>query len=124
MTRFPITYGITMRAFGGLLGLGPRKAWIDVDSNTVEIRMGWAFHAKFPRTAVKLAGLSDRRSFSLGVHGRNGSWLVNGTMSGLVRLDLDPEQRASVLGRDVRLTIVDVSVALPKKLLSAVEHHA
>jgi hypothetical protein len=124
MARFPIAYGTAMRALGGVLGLGPSKAWIDINAITVEVRMGWAFHATFPRGAVAGATESDRQSFSLGVHGRNGRWLVNGTMKQLVRLDLDPEQRARVLGRDVRLNSLDISVERPAEVLQALEPHA
>lgn len=124
MARFPIAYGPTMRALGGVLGLGPSKAWINIDPTTVEVRMGWAFQAKFPRGAVKRATISDRQFFSLGVHGRAGRWLVNGTMEGLVRIDLDPEQRARVLSRDVRLSILDISVERPAEVLRALERDA
>jgi hypothetical protein len=113
-----------MRALGGVLGLGPSKAWINIDPTTVEVRMGWAFQAKFPRGAVKRATISDRQFFSLGVHGRAGRWLVNGTMEGLVRIDLDPEQRARVLSRDVRLSILDISVERPAEVLRALERDA
>src|SRR5438874_1383802 len=119
MARFPIAYGTTMRALGGVLGLGPSKAWIDINAITVEVHMGWAFQAKFPRGAVTGATDSDRQFFSLGVHGRNGRWLVNGTMAGLVQIDLDPEQRARVLGRDVPLNTLDISVERPAEVLRA-----
>jgi hypothetical protein len=121
VSRYPIAYGTTMRVLGGVLGLGSRRAWIEIDPSTVEICMGWAFRAKFPRSAVRRAAVSDRRSFSLGVHGHDGRWLVNGTTKGLVRIDLDPEQRARVLGADVALNTLDVSVEQPTELLAALE---
>jgi hypothetical protein len=124
VAQFPIAYGTAMRALGGVLRLAPSKAWIDIDATTVEVRMGWAFQAKFPRGAVKRAMVSDRRFFSLGVHGRHGRWLVNGTMEGLIRIDLDPEQRARVLGRDVPLNTLDVSVERPAEVLDALEPEA
>ncbi len=110
-----------MRALGGVLGLGPSRAWIDIDTTTVEVSMGWAFQATFPRSAVQRATVSDRQFFSLGVHGRDGRWLVNGTMKGLLRIDLDPEQRARVLRRDVALNTLDISVERPAEVLAALD---
>ena len=124
MQRFVIAYGTTMRALGGVLGLGPSTAWVDIDATSVEVRMGWAFRAKFPRAAVKRTTVSDRRFVSLGVHGRGGRWLVNGTMEGLLRIDLDPEQRARVLGREVRLNTLDISFERPAEVLHALEPDA
>lgn len=121
VARFPIAYGTTMRVLGGVLRLGSSKAWIDIDPIAVEVRMGWAFQANFPSSAVRRATVSDRQFFSLGVHGRDGRWLVNGTMKGLVRIDLDPEQRARVLGRDVVLHTLDISVERPDEVLRALE---
>jgi hypothetical protein len=108
-----------MRVLAGVLGLGPRGAWIDIDDAEVEVRMGWAFHARFTRASIEAAARSDRRVISQGVHGRNGRWLVNGATGGLVRVDLAPDQAARVLGRRVALSTLEVSVEDPDALLAA-----
>lgn len=119
MARFPIAYNMPMRLLLGALGLGARQACVDVDGDAVEVRMGWAFLARFPRSTVKAAARSDRRVISQGVHGRNGQWLVNGATRGLVRVDLAPEQEARVLGRRVPLSTLEVSMEDPDSLLAA-----
>jgi hypothetical protein len=103
----------------GALGLGERRAWIEVDDSEIEVRMGWAFHARFPRSSVNRVARSDRRPISQGVHGRNGRWLVNGATRGLVRVDLAPNQTARVLGRRVKLSTLEVSIDDPEALLTA-----
>ena len=119
MPRFPIAYNRPMRVLAGTLGLGPRGAWIDIDGADVEVRMGWAFRARFTRASITAAARSDRRVISQGVHGRNGRWLVNGATGGLVRVDLAPDQAARVLGRRVALSTLEVSVEDPDALVAA-----
>jgi hypothetical protein len=119
MARFPIAYDAPMRLLMRSLGLGPAGAWVEVDELSVEVRMGWAFRARFPRGAVRVAERSDRRVISQGVHGRNGRWLVNGARRGLVRIDLAPDQDARAIGRRVRLSTLEVGVEDPGALVAA-----
>jgi hypothetical protein len=119
MARFPIAYDAPMRRLMRPLGLGPRGAWVDVGGTDVEVRMGWAFRARFPRGVVLGAWRSDRAVLSQGVHGRNGRWLVNGSRRGLVRIELRPDQEARAVGRRVRLATLEVSVKDPDALLAA-----
>jgi hypothetical protein len=50
-------------------------------------------------------------ALSRGVHGFAGRWLVNGSPDGILTIDLDPVQRAYVMGVPVRLRQLMVSVA-------------
>ena len=53
------------------------------------------------------------------MHGWNGRWLVNGSSHGIVRIDLDPAQRAWVVGLPVSLRTLRVSVEDPDALIAA-----
>jgi hypothetical protein len=119
VARFPISYNGPMRRLLGALGLGARSAWVEVDDSAVEVRMGWGFRARVPRSAVSAAQRTDRRVVSQGIHGRGGRWLVNGSSQGIVCIDLAPEQQARVLGRRVALSSVEVSVEDPDALVAA-----
>jgi hypothetical protein len=119
MARFPIAYSTSMRLLLGSLGLGASRAWLDVGDVSVQVHMGWAFRARFARSAVRAAQRSDRDVTSQGVHGRDGHWLVNGTTQGVVRIDLAPDQAARAIGRRVRLSSLEVSVEDPDALLMA-----
>ncbi len=80
--------------------------------------MGWAFRAAFDRKHV--AGVSKYRgtiALTRGVHGWAGKWLVNGSGEGVVQIDLDPEQRAYVLGAPVGLRQLLVSMPDPGALV-------
>jgi hypothetical protein len=119
MTRFPIAYDAPMRLLMRPLALGPAGAWVDVDHGSVEVRMGWAFRARFPRSVVRVAERSDRPVISKGVHGRNGRWLVNGARRGLVHIELAVVQDARAVGCRVRLETLEVAVEDPDALLAA-----
>jgi hypothetical protein len=119
VARYPIAYSRLMRALGGALGLGPRGSRVEVGEAEVDVRMGWGFRARFPREAVKSAEPSRQLYISQGIHGRKGRWLVNGSPRGVVRIELAGDHRARVLGRQVRLSVLEVSVEDPDALVAA-----
>ena len=119
--RHPARFAIRFdRLYGWLssaLFLPPSAAFIELQDGDIHVRMGWAFRATFPRMAVASIAESKQRPLSRGVHGFVGRWLVNGSGDGIVRLNLQPEQRAYVLGFPVRLRELLVSVDDPAGLL-------
>jgi hypothetical protein len=98
-TTFPISFDRPSRKPMTVLGVGPKVSSVKVSSASVDIGMGWAFHATIPRDAVASArplngGLSELPApFGLGVlRGVNywrGTALVNGAGTGLVEITLD-----------------------------------
>jgi hypothetical protein len=117
-TRFPVRFTGVNRALA-VLGMTSRNSFVDVTGDSVEVRMGWAFRVRFERSAITSAVLDHDRVLGWGVHGWRGKWLVNGSSSGLVRIELDPEARAKVLGVTVRLAVLRVSVVNPDGLVEA-----
>jgi len=118
--RFPISFDGWYRVLSIALGLLPSRSYVAVDAEQVEVRMGWAFRSRFPRSAVESGSELDISPLSRGVHGFGGRWLVNGSGRGIVRIELSPRQRGYVVGFPVRLKSVLVSVAQPSALASAV----
>jgi hypothetical protein len=118
--RFPISFDGWYRVLSSVLGLLPSRSYVSVDAEAVEVRMGWAFRSRFPRSAVESGSELDISPLSRGVHGFGGRWLVNGSGRGIVRIELSPRQRAYVMGFPVRLESLLVSVAQPSALASAV----
>jgi hypothetical protein len=102
-----------------LLGMGPALSGVDVEVEHVRVRMGWAFRATVPRTAIRSVAQASGFRLAWGVHGWRGDWLVNGSLAGRVRLELDPAQRARVVGVPVRLRSLEVSVEQPDGLVAA-----
>lgn len=118
--RFPIRFESWYAALSSLLLLPPSKAYVQLEGDEVEVRMGWAFGARFPRASVASVATLDWRPLSRGVHGFGGRWLVNGAGAPLMSLALSPEQRGRVMGVPVRLRelmlSVDDSAALRRAL--------
>lgn len=117
--RFPIRIDPTSRVLLRTALVKPKDAMVIVDDAHVEVRMGWAFRARFPRSAVRTVGGASRRPLSRGVHGWNGRWLVNGSGEGIRVVQLAPSQRARVCGFPVKLRELWVSLEDPEAFQAA-----
>ena len=72
-----------------------------------------------PRASVVAALPDHGRIGGIGAHGWRGTWLVNTTSKGLVRIELDPPARATVCGVPVTVRVLRVSLAEPDAFLAA-----
>lgn len=124
ISRFAISYSSVVKPLLTLLGMGPGTSGVDVRADVVRVRMGWAFTASIPRDSVTSVAPDHALVTGWGVHGIGGRWLVNGSSRGLVRLTIDPPAPARVLGVPVRLRVLRVSVAEPRRLISALTRGA
>jgi hypothetical protein len=118
-TRFPIRFDAWYAALSSVLLLPKTSAYVEIAGDEIRVRMGWAFRARFPRSAVASVVESRERPVSRGVHGFAGRWLVNGSAQGILVIGLKPTQRAYVLGFPVRLRQLLVSVDDPFALAKA-----
>ncbi len=123
--HFRIRYDIPSRMVLTALGSGRRVSGVEVDRDTVRVRMGWAFATSIARSDIESlvadASLPDAGHWrgTSGVHGRRGQWLVNGAGDGLVSLTINPVSKARVCGLPVRLRRLTVSVEDPQGLSAA-----
>jgi len=117
--RFPISFSPRLRWLFRLLGMGPSRSAVIIDDEAVEVRMGWGFHARLARDAIRSAEPYDGRVMAWGAHGWRHRWLVNGSSKGIVRLHLEPRQRGRTLGFPLQLDEVAVSVEDRDGLLAA-----
>ena len=116
---YPITFDPWYRWLSSVLGLPPSSAYVEIDGEEVEVRMGWAFRSRFRRSDVSSAVPADIRPISRGVHGFGGKWLVNGAGRGILRIELRQEPRAYVMGIPLPLRELLVSVGDPAALAKA-----
>jgi hypothetical protein len=94
---FPISVDRPSRSLMTVFGAGRQAPRVTMSSSTVDIRMGWAFQATFPREAVASARPLSRDELSgpfrlsvlRGVNYWGGTALVNGAGTGLVEITLD-----------------------------------
>jgi hypothetical protein len=115
--RFSIRFD---KCYGGLsssLLLPPQESYVELDSQWVRVQMGWAFRTQFPRSTIISVTPTKHVPLSRGVHGWAGRWLVNGSGQGILTIDLQPNQRAYVMGFPVRLKQLLISVTEPIALM-------
>ena len=115
--RHELRYGV-FRPVLVLLGMGRRHTFVEVGPDEVRVQMGWAFRARIPREHVVSARRDRDFRWGIGVHGWAGRWLVNGSVTGIVTVEIDPPVRARVIGWPVRLRMLHVSLRDPDGFLA------
>jgi hypothetical protein len=116
LERFPIRFTGASRAVV-LLGVVPQRFFVEVGRDSLRVKMTWAFAATMPRSSVRSAVPDNGRVMGWGVHGWRGTWLVNGSSSGIVRVEIDPPGLARMLLWPVRLRVLRVAVEDPDRLV-------
>jgi len=116
--RFPIRFTGLSRAMIAL-GLSPSRSWVEVGDDVLRVRMSWAFSLDAPLVNVRDARPDTGRVGGWGVHGWRGRWLVNGSSSGLVRIDLSPPVRGRMGPIPIGIRQLRVSVEDPDGLVAA-----
>jgi hypothetical protein len=116
--EFPIRYGV-LRYLLVVLGAGPGVSGVTIDEDTLRVRMGWVFRAQVPLSSIRGARPDHQMVGGIGAHGWRGNWLVNGSMKGIVRIEIDPPAKAKVMGIPQRLKVLRVSVEEPDQLMAA-----
>jgi hypothetical protein len=101
------------------VGLGPSRSELRVASDSLHVKMGWAFDAHIPLASITTAEARDERVFTWGVHYSRGRWLVNGSGTGLVELTMEPPVEAKVFVKSVQLRSLWLSVDDPDALIAA-----
>ena len=117
--RFAIRFSKTNRIFLGALGMGRKRAYVEVDADVVRVRMGWAFRADLARPAIGELRREGYVWWAFGVHGGFGRWIVNGSGHDIVSVRVDPPGRGRVIGFPVRVKELWVSFDDPTAFISA-----
>jgi hypothetical protein len=108
-----------------LLGGGPGRGGVEFSSTMLRVRVP-GFHLDIPRASVRSATRSTRRiRGTIGVHGGQGRWLVNGSYNGLVELAIQPPcytpRQLSTALRKVEVSSLTISLVDPDGFIAAVE---
>ena len=98
---------------------------VEVDSDVLRVR-ALDFRLDIPRGSVRSAARSEHQTRgTIGVHGRRGRWLVNGSHDGLVELAIDPPcylpRQLSTVFRRVEVSSLIISLVDPDGFIAAVE---
>ena len=118
---FAFSYNSLMRTLMTMMLAGPKHSRIMLNDDQLRVRMGaggWMFSADVPRSAVAAAAPSTAIVGGWGAHGWRGRWLVNGSSKGLVRLTIEPTQRARVSWIPVKLRVLTLSLEQPDEFVA------
>jgi hypothetical protein len=119
--QFAIRVDPAFRGLFAALGAGARHDFVELEGKTVRVRLGWLFKASIPQGAVTTAKHHADMYGGWGAHGWRGRWLVNGSSAGIIELDLEPRQRAWLLGIwPLTLGALYVSLEDPGGFLAAI----
>ncbi len=97
-SRYPIRVDPWFRGLFALLGASRPRDFVDIGNSELRVRLGWLFRATVGKSAVHAARHHPNMYGGWGAHGWRGRWLVNGSSTGIVEVDLEPRQRAWLLG--------------------------
>ncbi|MBV9282004.1 MAG: hypothetical protein JOZ41_18145 [Chloroflexi bacterium] len=120
--RFAFRFSSWMLPFAWLIASGPGQSWVEVTKDEVRVRMGVGFRARIPRRSIARADRHPDMWSAIGIHTRfRGTWIVNGSPSGMVVLDIEPPVRAHTFGIPIRLKRLLVSLEDPEGFLAALK---
>jgi len=116
VARIPIRFG-RLKPVLVVVGLTPRRSYLELSDDVLRVRMSWGFSADIPRASVRSAQRGPDRPWSIGVHGWRGRWIVNGAASPIVSIRVEPPARARTMGFPASLRELLVSVDDPNGLV-------
>jgi hypothetical protein len=116
--RFPIRF-TGLNHLMAIAGMAPSRCYVEIDETELRVRMGAWFELDVPRDLVRSAAPDTGRVWGWGVHGWRDQWLVNGSSSGLVRVEFALGVRAWLALAPLRVKVLRVSVEDPEGLVAA-----
>jgi hypothetical protein len=116
---FAMSYAAGLKPLFVPMGLGPRHTRVSIEGGACHVNMGWAFRATIPLSSVRGAEPDVGRVSGWGAHGWDGTWLVNGSSNGLVRIEIEPAARGWMSGIPVRVKVLRLSLEEPEAFLGA-----
>jgi hypothetical protein len=117
-TRIPISFSKFSRVVFRIVFMSPKKCYIDIDDDTVDVHLSWGYHASIPRASIKNPRVEKDLILTAGAHGWRGRWVINGNPKGLVGFDVEPMGRGHCLGWPTKLRTMIVSVDDQPALIS------
>ncbi len=116
--RSRFSYGV-FRALLRVLGMGPGLSRVELDGRHPARAHGLGVSRPVPVHQITAAEPRSGLVGGIGVHGWRGRWLVNGAITGLVALTIDPAVRALATGIPVQLRELTLSLEEPDAFVAA-----
>lgn len=117
---FPIRYSSRLRWLFAPLLLGAKHSEVRLTPGELHVRMGWAFETHIPRSAIRTASRYKDVPWAIGVHtDLRGTWLVNGSATGVVDVRLDPPARGRMAFFRIKVRRLGLGLQDPDGFLAA-----
>ncbi len=117
--EFQFSFDRWYRWMAAPLGLGPKRAVIQMSATHLRVKLGWAFEADIPLTSVAEIRRGQRVIDGWGARGSRGIWVVNGSQNDIVEVVIDPPVQARAARRRVEVQLLRISVSGPDSLIEA-----
>jgi hypothetical protein len=117
--EFQFSFDRWYRWMAAPLGLGPKRAVIQMSATHLRVKLGWAFEADIPLTSVAEIRRGQRVIDGWGARGSRGIWVVNGSQNDIVEVVIDPPVQARAARRRIEVQLLRISVSGPDSLIEA-----
>jgi len=117
--EFQFSFDRWYRWMAAPLGLGPKRAVIQMSATHLRVKLGWAFEADIPLTSIAEIRRGQRVIDGWGARGSRGIWVVNGSQNDIVEVVIDPPVQARAARRRVEVQLLRISVSGPDSLIEA-----
>lgn len=112
--KFAIAYNRFNRILNTILLMRPGSSGVTVGDDHIDVHMGWAFDGRIPRSQITSVGPGKKPRFAgWGVHGWRGTWTVNGSDRGMVKVTIEPPTHVRTLVFAIKLRTLFVSLEDP-----------
>jgi hypothetical protein len=118
---FAIRYDGLFKPLCTVMGIGPGLSKVTVGPDDVRVHMGWGFQARISRATIRTVAPHTGPLGGVGVHGWRGRYLVNGSLKGVVRIEMaqSAANKARCTGLPVKLTTLLISLEDPEGFQAA-----
>jgi hypothetical protein len=120
--RYSISYNAPSKVILGALGAGPGKAAVDAGPDTIQATLGWAGKVTIPRASIVSVERVDAIPWWMGygLHGGFGTWALNGSNNGAVKLTLREPATGKVMFAPIRPRVIYFSLEDPEGFIADV----
>lgn len=117
--RYRISFNAPSKIIMSVLAAGPRQSWVDVSPDEVRGRVGWAGAVTIRREDITSVNRPEQTPWWLGfgVHGLFGTWGLNGSYSGMVKITMKQPARGRVMFFPIKPHTVYFSLEQPEEFI-------
>jgi hypothetical protein len=120
--RHQISFNQASKIIMGILGAGPSRSWVEARPDEVYGQVSWVGNVSIPRDQIASVEKVDSIPWAMGfgVHGMRGTWALNGSSSGAVKITMREPARGKVMFVPIQPHTIYFSLETPDEFVSEV----